>query len=203
MVPVSVKHGVAPGQPGSAWSQTKVALTLFAVASPVLQTRAPTRYSFGPSLTLLLSRPMTFQVIGGGGLVPSGGGTEAEPGGIVEIVRFAAAWTEPGASKAMIQAPIASPDRVQIPRRSYGHRFVYSAIPAGGDATLRPPRAGQACRLPCDQAAIGDSNGKYGEALRRNRVNAAVTSTVVLRVDYRHALLEDSRHPLTCSGHAA
>jgi hypothetical protein len=45
-------------------SQTTVAVTLVAGASPVLQTRAPTGKLFGPTLTLLLSKPMIFQVMG-------------------------------------------------------------------------------------------------------------------------------------------
>ena len=45
-------------------SQTKAEVTFVAGASPVLQTRAPTGKWFGPTLTLLLSSPMTFQVSG-------------------------------------------------------------------------------------------------------------------------------------------
>src|SRR5215213_4617581 len=45
-------------------SQTKVARTLLSVVPPVLQTRAPTGKTLGPSFTLLLSRPTTFQVVG-------------------------------------------------------------------------------------------------------------------------------------------
>lgn len=41
-----------------------VAVTLVATAPPVLQTRAPTGKSFGPTLTLLLSSPITFHVRG-------------------------------------------------------------------------------------------------------------------------------------------
>jgi hypothetical protein len=45
-------------------SQTNADVTFVAGASPVLQTRAPTGKWFGPTLTALLSRPMTFQEIG-------------------------------------------------------------------------------------------------------------------------------------------
>src|SRR4051812_39569416 len=45
-------------------SQMKLAVTLLSAAPLVLQTRAPTGKTLGPSLTLLLSRPMTFQVVG-------------------------------------------------------------------------------------------------------------------------------------------
>jgi hypothetical protein len=39
--------------------QVNVVATFVAVASPVLQTRAPTIYWFGPTLTLFESRPIT------------------------------------------------------------------------------------------------------------------------------------------------
>ena len=45
-------------------SQVKVAVTLVTAAPPVLQTRTPTGYEAGPALGLLLSRPMTFHVVG-------------------------------------------------------------------------------------------------------------------------------------------
>lgn len=45
-------------------SHTKVAVTFDADASPVLQTRAPTGKLLGPTLTLLLSKPMMFHVMG-------------------------------------------------------------------------------------------------------------------------------------------
>ena len=73
--------------------KAKVAVTFVAVASPTLQTRAPLRKVLGPSVVgLLLSRPRMFQVIGGGGLVPSGGATLAEGAGMVLIVSTGAAW---------------------------------------------------------------------------------------------------------------
>lgn len=55
----------------------------------MLQTRAPTRKSCGFVVTagLLLSRPTMFQVIGGGGLVLSGGGTDTDAGAIRLMVR--------------------------------------------------------------------------------------------------------------------
>ncbi len=46
------------------FTHAKSAFTPVATASPVLQTRTPTGKMSGPSLTLLLSSPMTFQVIG-------------------------------------------------------------------------------------------------------------------------------------------
>ncbi len=49
---------------GSLVSHTKVDSTFAAGVSPVLQTRAPTGNLLGPSLTLLLSKPITFQVMG-------------------------------------------------------------------------------------------------------------------------------------------
>src|SRR3982751_5482427 len=45
-------------------SQMKFATTLLSVAPLVLQTLAPTGKTLGPSVKLLLSRPMTFQVFG-------------------------------------------------------------------------------------------------------------------------------------------
>jgi hypothetical protein len=48
-------------------SQTNVDTTFVAAASPTLQTRAPTRNVSGPEVVgMLLSSPMTFQVIGFG-----------------------------------------------------------------------------------------------------------------------------------------
>src|ERR1044072_9974392 len=43
-------------------SQTKLPTTLLSVAPDVLQTREPTWKEFGPTLTLLLSRPMMSHV---------------------------------------------------------------------------------------------------------------------------------------------
>src|SRR5215204_3010549 len=43
-------------------SQTKLPTTLLSVVAPVLQTREPTWKEFGPTLTLLLSRPMMSHV---------------------------------------------------------------------------------------------------------------------------------------------
>jgi hypothetical protein len=64
-----------------------------AVEVPVLHTRAPARNSCGRVVVagLLLSKPTMFHVMGGGGLVPSGGGTETEAGGIRLIVSTACA----------------------------------------------------------------------------------------------------------------
>jgi hypothetical protein len=45
-------------------SQTNVAVIFTAAELPVLHTRAYTGNRFGPTLTLLESRPITFQVIG-------------------------------------------------------------------------------------------------------------------------------------------
>ena len=44
--------------------QLNVAVTFVAFSPPMLQTRAATGNLFGPTFTLLLSKPITFQVIG-------------------------------------------------------------------------------------------------------------------------------------------
>ncbi|MBM3676441.1 MAG: hypothetical protein FJW96_00950 [Actinobacteria bacterium] len=75
-----------------ALSQTKVVLTPVAAAVPVLQTRTPTGNSFGPTVWLLLSRPITFQVIG---VIVSTGATVAAlpPAAMVRAATTAAPQT--------------------------------------------------------------------------------------------------------------
>src|SRR5215470_19611140 len=63
----------------------------------MLQTRAPTRKKFGPTVTSFESRPMTFHVTGGGRV-----GGEAAGGGIVLIVRFAWPAANEGARQTVI-----------------------------------------------------------------------------------------------------
>jgi hypothetical protein len=57
-------------------SKTKFDCTFVAAVVPVLQTRAPTGKIFGPTATLLLSSPMTPQVIG---VIVSEGAKNPEP----------------------------------------------------------------------------------------------------------------------------
>ncbi len=57
-VPVAVLIQVAVGL-----IQAKLATTSVAATPPVLLTRTPTKKVFGPSVTLLLSKPTTSQVV--------------------------------------------------------------------------------------------------------------------------------------------
>src|SRR6266571_5193007 len=72
-------------------SHTRVEITFVAAVEPVLQARAPTGNVSGPTVTLLESRPSTFQVIGT--IVSAGVATAAV--GRVAISRLASRMAAP------------------------------------------------------------------------------------------------------------